>query len=152
MRTTALLEPSRPRNRLLSRAIRDKPRAFLAATTLALLPWAAVLAQTLPHTTQVRNWSSAWVGLDLLLAAGCGLTTILLHRNDPRAGLTAAAVAGVAVVDMWFDVVTSDPGAQLAQALVCAVGETALIAACMHIALTQLSELEPAVARITAQR
>ncbi|GAA1613923.1 hypothetical protein GCM10009764_41910 [Nocardia ninae] len=140
MRMTALLPSSAPRTRLPG----DKARWFIAASALALVPWAAVLSNTLPSTAQVRNWSSAWVGLDLLLAAGCGLTTILLCRNDSRARLVASAVAGAAVVDMWFDVVTADPGAALAQSLLCAVGETALIAACMQIALISENSAIPA--------
>ncbi|WP_405165940.1 hypothetical protein OG203_13155 [Nocardia sp. NBC_01499] len=140
MRMTALL-PSR------TRFLRDKARWFIAASAVALIPWAAVLANTLPDTAQVRNWSSAWVGLDLFLAAGCALTTGLLRRNDSRARLVASAVAGIAVVDLWFDVVTADPGAPLAQSLLCAVAETALITACMHVALTPNDQAAPARAR-----
>lgn len=140
MRITTLLPPP-------TRFIRDKARWFIAASALALIPWAAVLWNTLPSTAQVRNWSSAWVGLDLLLAAGCALTTGLLRRNDSRARLVASAVAGAAVIDLWFDVVTADPGAPLAQSLLCAVAETALIAACMHIALTPGDATTPAVMR-----
>ncbi|MFI6999566.1 hypothetical protein [Nocardia sp. NPDC050175] len=129
MRRTALL-PSR------TRFARDKARWFIAASTVALIPWAAVLWNTLPSTAQVRNWSAAWVGLDLFLAAGCALTTGLLRRNDSRARLVASAVGGITMIDMWFDLVTADPGAPFAQSLLSAVGETALIAACMHVALT----------------
>ncbi|MFD6156759.1 hypothetical protein ACFWF7_19490 [Nocardia sp. NPDC060256] len=129
MRRTALL-PSR------TRYARDRARWFIAASALALIPFAAVLWNTLPGTVQVRNWSAAWVGLDLFLAAGCALTTGLLRCNDSRARLVASAVGGIAVIDLWFDVVTADPGAPLAQSLLCAVAETALIAACMHVALT----------------
>ncbi|MEV6554763.1 hypothetical protein AB0M22_03505 [Nocardia sp. NPDC051756] len=145
MRMTALL-PSR------TRLVRDKARWFIAASALALVPWAAILWNTLPSTADVRNWSSAWVGLDLFLAAGCGLTTGLLHRNDSRARLVASAVAGAAVIDLWFDLVTADPGAPLAQAMVCAVAETVLIAACMHVALTPDDAVtSPRMRRITVQ-
>ncbi|MGW4717229.1 hypothetical protein [Nocardia sp. NPDC004260] len=112
-----------------------RARGMLAASGFALLPWAGILAATLPATAQVRNWSTAWVGLDLLLAAGCGATCVLLRRNDSRARLSAAAVAGIAVVDMWFDLVTAEPGGQFAVAVLCAVAETALITACSRIAL-----------------
>ncbi|MFI6045583.1 hypothetical protein ACIA8C_28420 [Nocardia sp. NPDC051321] len=129
MRMTALT-PSR------TQFIRDKAHVFIAASAVALVPWAAILWNTLPDTAHVRNWSSAWVGLDLFVAAGCGLTTALLRRNDSRARLVASAVAGAAVIDLWFDLVTADPGAPFAQAMLCAVAETALIAACMHVALS----------------
>ncbi|MFI6168213.1 hypothetical protein ACIBCN_15635 [Nocardia sp. NPDC051052] len=133
-----------------TRFIRDKAHVFIAASAVALVPWAAVLWNTLPDTAHVRNWSSAWVGLDLFLAAGCGLTTGLLRRNDSRARLVASAVAGAAVIDLWFDLVTADPGAPFAQAMLCAVAETALIAACMHVALSPDGTLAPPrVQRIT---
>ncbi|RJO74882.1 hypothetical protein D5S18_15810 [Nocardia panacis] len=108
---------------------------MIAASAIALLPWSGVLAATLPATTEVRNWSMAWVGLDLLIAAGCGLTWTLLRRADPRARVSAAAVAGITAVDMWFDLVTANPGAAQAIAVLCALGESALIAACLRIAL-----------------
>ncbi|PXX64041.1 hypothetical protein DFR70_105223 [Nocardia tenerifensis] len=110
-------------------------RRLIAASGLFLLPWAAMLWNTLPSTAHVRHWSAAWIGLDLFLAAGCGLTTMLLRRNDSRARLVASAVAGAAVIDLWFDLITAEPGAQFAQAVLCALAETALIAACLRIAL-----------------
>lgn len=137
MRMTALLSSR-------TRFVRDKAHVFIAATAFALVPWAAILWNTLPSAAHVRNWSSAWVGLDLFLAAGCGLTTELLRRNDSRARLVASAVAGAAVIDLWFDLVTADPGAPLVQAMVCAVAETALITACMHIALVPNDASTPA--------
>ncbi|KAA8885204.1 hypothetical protein F3087_30735 [Nocardia colli] len=144
MRMTALL-PSR------TRSVRDQARWLIAAGALALVPWAAILWNTLPSTAHVRNWSSAWVGLDLFLAAGCGLTTGLLRRNDSRARLVASAVAGAAVIDLWFDLVTADPGAPLAQAMLCAIAETALIAACMHVALAPDDAVAPPSRRIAFQ-
>ncbi|MFI9510026.1 hypothetical protein [Nocardia sp. NPDC052566] len=125
------------------RQVRDRAPWLLAATPVALLPWAAVLATTLPNTTQVRNWSTAWVGLDLLLAGGCALTTMLLRRNDSRAKTVAAAVAGAAAIDLWFDLVTAAPGAEFLLALACGVAETALIAACLHIALEPRIAAQP---------
>ncbi|WP_433656929.1 hypothetical protein ACQPW1_36490 [Nocardia sp. CA-128927] len=148
MRNTALFRIPIPHTRLIRRAARDKPRTLIAASAVVLVPWTVVLAATLPGTTEVQNWSTAWVGLDLLLAVGCGLTTMLLRRNDSRARLVAAAVAGVAMVDTWFDLITAQPGAPFAQAVLCAVGQSLLIAACMHVALTPGQEA-PRPERIT---
>ncbi len=134
--TTALLQRPKPIGRAVrDKSIRGKARRLIMLSAIGLLPWASVLATTLPSSTHVRNWSTAWVGLDLLLAAGCGLTAILLHRNDSRARLTASAVAGAALIDLWFDVITAEPGGPLAVAMLCAVAEFGLIAACMHVAL-----------------
>jgi hypothetical protein len=108
---------------------------LLGSAAVLLVPWMAVLALTLPASTEVRNWSLAWIGLDVLMAAGCAATALLGLRGDPRARLTASATASVAVLDAWFDITTSQPGSALVQALACAVAETALACACIFVAL-----------------
>ncbi|WP_369233614.1 hypothetical protein AB5J56_17175 [Streptomyces sp. R21] len=108
---------------------------LLGSAAVLLVPWMAVLALTLPASTEVRNWSLAWIGLDVLMAAGCAATAVLGLRGDGRARLTASATASVAVLDAWFDITTAQPGSALAQALACAVAETALACACVFLAL-----------------
>src|SRR3954452_22517750 len=108
---------------------------LLGAAAVLLVPWMVVLALTLPASTRVHNWSLAWIGLDVLMAAGCATTALLGLRGDSRARLTASATASVAVLDAWFDITTSQPGGPLAQALACAVAETALACACVFLAL-----------------
>jgi hypothetical protein len=107
----------------------------LGAAAVLLVPWMVVLDLTLPASTEVRNWSLAWTGLDVLMAAGCGATAFLGLRNDPRVRLTASATAAVAVLDAWFDITTAQPGSDLAQALACAVGEGALACVCVLLAV-----------------
>ncbi|MET7290014.1 hypothetical protein [Streptomyces sp. NPDC005573] len=109
---------------------------LLGAGALLLVPWTAVLAVTLPASTEVRHWSLAWIGLDILMAAGCAATALLGLRSDPRFRLTASATAAVAVLDAWFDITTSRAGAPLAEALACAVAEGALAGACLVLALS----------------
>ncbi|MFI7408855.1 hypothetical protein ACIBU0_09340 [Streptomyces sp. NPDC049627] len=108
---------------------------FLAAAAVLLVPWMVVLGLTLPATTEVRHWSLAWIGLDVLMAAGCAATALLGLRGDPRARLTASATASVAVLDAWFDITTAASGSALSQALGCAVGEAALACACIFLAV-----------------
>jgi hypothetical protein len=108
----------------------------LGAVATGMVPWTVVLGWTLPATTEVRHWSTAWIGLDVLMAAGCASTALLHARDDPRAGKTAAATAAVALLDAWFDVLTAQPGAPLTQALLCAVAELALAGYCTLTALT----------------
>ncbi|MER6467421.1 hypothetical protein [Streptomyces collinus] len=111
---------------------------LLLGTGAALLvPWMVVLAVTLPGSTQVRHWSLAWIGLDVLLATGCAATASLGLRGDPRARLTASATAAVAVLDAWFDITTASAGAQLAEAAACAVAEGSLAAVCALLALSE---------------
>jgi hypothetical protein len=110
---------------------------MLGATAVALVPWMVLLVRMLPASTEVRNWQVAWVGLDVLMTAGCAATAVLGLRRDPRARLTASATAAVAVLDAWFDITTAQPGAALLQALTCAVAEAALACACVYLALSK---------------
>ncbi|MHC3468110.1 hypothetical protein ACYF6T_05295 [Streptomyces sp. 7R007] len=66
---------------------------LLAAAAVTLVPWMVVLGLTLPADTEVRNWPLAWIGLDVLMAAGCAATALLGLRGDPRVRLTASASA-----------------------------------------------------------
>ncbi|MFD0684890.1 hypothetical protein [Actinomadura fibrosa] len=103
---------------------------------VALVPWICVLASTLPSTAQVSNWSAAWVGLDVMLAAGFLATGVLVTRQDPRQGPLAAATGALLLADAWFDVMTAAPGAERAVALALAVGaEVPLAALCACLAL-----------------
>lgn len=79
-----------------------------AAVGVVLVPWMVVLAVGLPDHLRVRNWATAWVGLDVFLLVAIVLTAWLAYRRDLRYGLTAAATGAICVVDAWFDVATSD--------------------------------------------
>ena len=82
-----------------------------------LLPWSALLAVTLPATAQAQHWALAWAGLDVTEAAAALATAVLLSRGDRRASLPAAAAGTLLLIDAWFDVCTSAPGAGHAMAL-----------------------------------
>ncbi|WEO95645.1 hypothetical protein A6P39_017330 [Streptomyces sp. FXJ1.172] len=116
----------------------------LAAAAVLLVPWMVVLAVTLPGSTRVDNWPLTWIGLDVLMAAGCAATALLGLRGDPRSRLTASATASVAVLDAWFDITTARAGGALAQALACAVAEAALAAACVALAVARREPAKPA--------
>ncbi|MFK0048712.1 LPXTG cell wall anchor domain-containing protein [Streptomyces sp. NPDC090741] len=112
-----------------------RPATLLTGAGVALLPWMVVLAKTLPQTAEVANWSTAWIGLDALLAAGLSGTGLLLRRHDPRAAPLAAATAALLLMDAWFDVTTSAPGGARATALALAVcAELPLAAVCAAVA------------------
>ncbi|MFG2716688.1 hypothetical protein ACGFW5_00020 [Streptomyces sp. NPDC048416] len=115
---------------------RPRLATVLTGAGVALVPWMVVLAKTLPQTTQVSNWSTAWVGLDALLALGLSGTGVLLRRKDPRACQIAAATAALLVVDAWFDVTTAAPGGELATAVALAlVAELPMAVVCAVVAL-----------------
>jgi hypothetical protein len=94
-------------------------RARLVALAVGgiLLPWSAVLAVTLPATATAQHWALAWAGLDVAEATAALATAVLLSRGDPRASLPAAAGGTLLLIDAWFDVCTSAPGAAQAMAL-----------------------------------
>ncbi|MFJ9564436.1 hypothetical protein ACIRQQ_30900 [Streptomyces fuscichromogenes] len=110
---------------------------LLGSSAVLLVPWMVVLALTLPTSTEVHNWSVAWIGLDVLMAAGCAATAVLGLRGDARARLTASATASVSLLDAWFDITTSAVGTELLEALASAVAEAGLAAACVYLALSK---------------
>ncbi|WP_329521666.1 hypothetical protein [Spirillospora sp. NBC_01491] len=112
----------------------------LVAAGAALVPWIWTLANRLPSTTQVSHWGTAWVGLDLMLAAGLMSTGALVTRRDARHGLTAAATAALLLMDAWFDVMTAASGAERVVAVSLAVGaELPLAAFCAVLAVRAVS-------------
>ncbi|MGW2812353.1 hypothetical protein [Streptomyces sp. NPDC001415] len=114
---------------------RPRLATVLTGAGMALVPWMVVLAKTLPQTTEVSNWSTAWIGLDAVLAAGLTGTGVLLKRKDPRASQLAAATAALLVMDAWFDVTTAAPG-DLATSLTLALAaELPMAVACGVVAL-----------------
>ncbi|MEV0412517.1 LPXTG cell wall anchor domain-containing protein [Streptomyces sp. NPDC050448] len=116
---------------------RRTPRlaTLLTGAGVALLPWMVVLAKTLPQTAEVSNWSTAWIGLDAMLAAGLSGTGLLLRRHDPRAAPLAAATAALLVMDAWFDVTTAAAGSAQAAVALAVCAELPLAAACAVVAV-----------------
>src|SRR4051812_47193814 len=107
----------------------------LAAVTF-LLPWSVLLALTLPETTTAYHWGLAWVGLDGALVITALGTAFLLRRDDPRAALPATATGMLLLVDCWFDLCTSAPGADHLLAVVEAViAEVPLACAAIWLAV-----------------
>ncbi|MEU0089517.1 hypothetical protein [Kribbella sp. NPDC006257] len=81
-----------------------------AGVAAVLLPWCLILAATLPSTYQANHWKLAWIGLDCGTAIAAAFTAYLLHKQDIRAALSAAAAGTLLLADAWFDVSTSGPG------------------------------------------
>ena len=103
--------------------IRRRSRRIAASYTLAavaLIPWTAYLAVTLPKRNLTTHYRAAWVGFDLVLAGAIILTAYLAFRMDARVQFPATATATLLLVDAWFDVMTSNRGADTLEALVLA--------------------------------
>ena len=94
-------------------------RASLVALAVGgfLLPWIGVLAAVLPASAQAQHWALAWTGLDGAEPVAALVTAVLLYRGDQRASLSAGAGGTLLLLDAWFDVCTTAPGAEHAMAL-----------------------------------
>jgi hypothetical protein len=119
---------------------RANPAARLLAPGFAiaaavLVPWLFLLASTLPASVRARHWSTAWVGFDILLAASLAACGWLAWRRSRTLVLTATATGTLLLVDAWFDVLTSAPGAGFTQAIALAVCcELPLSVGCLVVA------------------
>jgi hypothetical protein len=102
------------------RVIRWMPAALLAIAT-GLTAWVFELGAALTGQAEVRNWSSVWVGLDVLEIAGLVLTAVLLYRRSIYRPTVAAATAAFFALDAWFDVMTAQGGAAWYESLASAV-------------------------------
>jgi hypothetical protein len=97
--------------------------------------WSAWLTVTLPHRHLTPNWNIAWGGFDVILAIALIATGISAWRGSAWFPTTAVATATLLVVDAWFDILTSAPGRELAQAIAMAlVVEVPLAGLCLVIA------------------
>ena len=105
------------------------------ACGLALLPWLAVLADSLPATAVASNWRTVWIGLDAAEAVALIATGLLAVRGHRLHPLTATAAATLLLVDAWFDTMTAAPGADQVSAAAMALGaELPLAAVCVVLA------------------
>ncbi len=124
----------RPRSLLWHdrRVLRWLPASLLLIAA-GLTAWVVELGAVLQGQAQVRNWSSTWVGLDLMEITGLVLTAILLSRRSVYLAPAAAVTATLFGLDAWFDVLTAAAGAawfeSLAAALFGEIPMTMLLAA-----------------------
>jgi hypothetical protein len=100
----------------------ERIRKWRLALTLlcvaALIPWTVYLANTLPNHYEARHWVATWVGFDIALVVMLTATAIAGWRRS-QVVFPAAFASGVLLVcDAWFDVMTSQPGADLMQATI----------------------------------
>jgi len=102
---------------------RRSRRAALAYLVmgLALIPWTAYLAVTLPKRQIDTHYRGAWVGFDLLLVMSIVLTAYYAFRMDDRVQLPAMATATLLLVDAWFDVMTAGGRTATLEALLMAL-------------------------------
>jgi hypothetical protein len=118
-----------------------------------LTAWVFELGAVLQGQAQVRNWSSVWVGLDLLEIVGLIVTALLMKRRSaflaPAAAMTATAFA----LDAWFDVMTALPGGAWYESLAsAALGEVPMTVALAWIVWWSVRQPAPVSRRSSAPR
>jgi hypothetical protein len=86
-----------------------------------IVPWIIYLGFAPPAELGDGHWRVAWVGLDAMEAIALALTARLAYRRSTWVDITATATAILLIVDAWFDIVTSDTGWGLTQAIAAAV-------------------------------
>ena len=109
-----------PTARMIERIMRWRLALMLASVTV-LIPWTVYLAITLPDRYVARNWVGTWVGFDIMLVAMLAATVVFSWRRRQLLFPTAFASGVLLVCDAWFDVLTSQPGADFVQALASAL-------------------------------
>ena len=108
---------------LTVRATRCGRAVVVAGTVLlcaGLLGWASRLATILPSRYVVGHWDIAWVGFDLMLAAGIAATGVTVWRRSPFAPAISLGTAVMLLCDAWFDVITSTGTGDLVPSLLLA--------------------------------
>jgi hypothetical protein len=88
---------------------------------LGIVPWIVYLALTLPDKQRADDYALAWVGFDSALALVLAGLAYCAIKRKPATELLAGVAATMLVVDAWFDIVTTEAGTQLAEAVLLAV-------------------------------
>jgi len=108
---------------------------FFVACFIGLIPWTVFLWFTLPVRELSPHYNLAWTGFDVLLALALLATGACVITRSGYLTAAATSAATLLVVDAWFDITTSPPGAELFWALVmAAVAELPLATACGWLA------------------
>ncbi|HEY3560246.1 MAG TPA: hypothetical protein VGL05_22420 [Kribbella sp.] len=109
-----------PSRRTIER-IRKWRTVLILICVAVLVPWTVYLAITLPSHYVARNWVATWVGFDILLLAMLVLTAIGGWKRKQFVFPTAFASGVLLICDAWVDVMTSQRGDDLTQALLSAL-------------------------------
>ncbi len=94
-------------------------RVYLLAAAAALLSLVAVTRH--PSEALATNWTTAWVGFDILMAVAFVVTALAARLRSPVAIAALAADAAILVCDGWFDTMTANGRTEITIAVACAV-------------------------------
>ena len=107
---------------------------LLGLVAIALAPWILYLTFTLPSRHVTFHYDLAWIGFDVGLLAAFAATAWAAFRGSQWLVPLAAVTGTMLVCDAWFDVVTSQGGSEMWEAIAEAVfAELPLAAVCAFI-------------------
>jgi len=107
---------------------------LLGLVAVALVPWILYLTLTLPSRHLTLHYDLAWVGFDIALTASFAATAWAALRGSPWLVAFAAVTGTMLICDAWFDIVTSQTGTEMWEAIAEAVlAELPLAALCAFI-------------------
>ena len=105
----------------LEETIRIRPARWvtllLALGAAALVPWTLYLTFALPSRHLTFHYDLAWAGFDLALTASFAATAWAGFRGSRWLVPLAAATGTMLLCDAWFDVVTSQSGSEMWEAI-----------------------------------
>jgi hypothetical protein len=121
---------------------------LLALVAIALVPWILYLTFTLPSRRVTSHYDLAWVGFDVGLTASFAATAWAAFRGSQWLAPLAAVTGTMLVCDAWFDIVTSQSGTEMWEAIAeAALAELPLAALCGYIVYDAESFLAATVTR-----
>jgi hypothetical protein len=119
-------------------------RWVFVALAAVLVIWIFQMGAAPNGHAEVRNWSSSWIGLDVLEVFGLLATAFLLRSRSVHLAPVAAATATLFGLDAWFDVMTARAGIDWYTAVVlAAVAEIPLAVTFGAIAVVAPRRLSP---------
>jgi hypothetical protein len=128
-------------------------KVLLAGVAVGLVPWALYLTFTLPSRHVTYHYDVAWVGFDVGLTASFAATAWAAFRGSRWLVPLAAATGTMLCCDAWFDVVTSQSGGDMWEAIAeAALAELPLAAVCAFIVYDAETFLAATVTRFRRPR
>jgi hypothetical protein len=107
---------------------------LLGLVAVGLVPWIFYLTFTLPSRHVTFHYDTAWIGFDVALLASFAATAWATFRGSQWLVPLAAVTGTMLVCDAWFDVVTSQSGSEMWEAVAeAALAELPLAAVCGFI-------------------
>jgi hypothetical protein len=107
---------------------------LLVLVAVGLVPWTLYLTFVLPSRHVTLHYDLAWIGFDLALTTSFAVTAWAAFRGSQWLVPLAAVTGTMLVCDAWFDVVTSQRGGEMWEAIAeAALAELPLAALCAFI-------------------